>query len=480
MAFRISDRGLTIVAVTILIVSAIVTETSAAPARRHVAPLAPSGLRITPLAATGAQFASLDPHLPDFPAYRAGQAVTTALSPDGKTLLILTSGYNRVFDANGKTILPASQEYVFVFDVSGRAPRQIQALQIPNTYMGMTFAPDGRHFFVSGGVDDNVHFFSSANGRWSEDGASPLKLGHKEAKGLSVKPEVGGLAVTADGSKLLVANFYNDSLSIVPLTNGLPAGPPTEISLQPGSGKPGGTYPYWIAVKGNGTAYISSMRDREIDVVDLSGASPSVSARIAVEGNPNRMVLNRAGTRLYVASDNADIVSLIDTAQNRVLSTVRTIAPPSLVSPGVYYHGVAPNSLALSPDERRLYVTNGGENALAVIALDGAKPAVTGLIPTGYWPNSVSAGANGRMLYVVNGKSVPGPNPKVCAANNFDAAAINMCCSFPKRDFSVCPCPMSAIFPSSHARWRPTIISRSRWTPRTAASWRRSISASSM
>ena len=49
------------------------------------------------------------------------------------------------------------------------------------------------------------------------------------------------------------------------------------------------------------------MRDRQIDVVALEGNAPAVVARIPVKGNPNRMVLNRAGSRLYVASDNADV-----------------------------------------------------------------------------------------------------------------------------------------------------------------------------
>ncbi|MGH8326717.1 MAG: phosphoesterase, partial [Steroidobacteraceae bacterium] len=75
------------------------------------------------------------------------------------------------------------------------------------------------------------------------------------------------------------------------------------------------------------------------------------------------------------------------------------------------YRGVAPNSLALSPDGRRLYVTNGGMNAVAVIALDRETPVVLGLIPTGWYPQAVAAGRLQRRLYVVNSRSNPGPNP---------------------------------------------------------------------
>ena len=94
---------------------------------------------------------------------------------------------------------------------------------------------------------------------------------------------------------------------------------------------PGGEYPFWVVVKGNGpsaTAYVSSIRDREIDVVSLSGA-PAVTARIPVKGQPNKMTLNAAQTLLYVAEDQSDTVDVIDTATNTILETIPVIAPAS-------------------------------------------------------------------------------------------------------------------------------------------------------
>ncbi len=390
-------------------------------------PTAPSGIRVTPLAAAGAQFSQLNPNLPGYPDFIAGQAVTTAIGPDGKTLLILTSGFNRLFDSKGLLIPQVSNEYVFVEDVAGDRPVQKQTLQIPDGYMGVTFAPDGKHFYVSGGTDDDVHVFAPSGAVWFEDKAALVKLGHERGKGLAVKPAAAGIAVSADGRTLVVANFYNDSVSLVPLRQGLPNGTPIEVSLQPGDGTVGGTYLYWVAIKGSDTAYVSSMRDREIDVVAIAGATSHVMARIPVVGNPNRLVLNRLGSRLFVASDNTDTVSVIDTMQGRVVDSVCTIAPPTFLPPGAYFHGVAPNSLALSADEKQLYVTNGGENALAIIALDRTRPVVIGLIPTGYWPNVVSVNGHGRMLYVVNGKSVPGANPGNCSSHDLSPDRLPQC-----------------------------------------------------
>src|SRR6185437_8673467 len=84
--------------------------------------LAPSGIRLTPTAAAGATFVRLHPGLRDFPRYVAGQAVTTATSPDGKTLLVLTSGYNQLSDRAGRVIPADSAEYVFVYDISHGRP----------------------------------------------------------------------------------------------------------------------------------------------------------------------------------------------------------------------------------------------------------------------------------------------------------------------------------------------------------------------
>ena len=62
----------------------------------------PTGAFITPTAAAGADFRPLNPDLPTRPDFVAGQAVSTAVSPDGNTLLVLTSGYNRNNGPDGR------------------------------------------------------------------------------------------------------------------------------------------------------------------------------------------------------------------------------------------------------------------------------------------------------------------------------------------------------------------------------------------
>ncbi len=410
--------------------------TGAAPPAAPPATLLPTGQTITPTAAPGSTFQPLKPGLSDFPDYAVGQAMSEALSPDRKTLLILTSGYNLVKNTASKVIPADSTEWVFVYDLGSATPVQKQVLPVPNSFAGIAFAPDGQHFYVSGGKDDNVHIFALGGGQWAESG-QPIKLGHSLGNGLgkSQAPVAAGLTVSADGKRLVVANLENDSISVLDPVAGTVS---AELDLRPGKngaapGTPGGTYPYWVAIAGNDTAYVSSQRDREVEVVDLSGATPKLKTRIPVPGNPNKMLLNAAQTRLYVAADNADAVSVIDTAGNALLRTLPTsfsgrdrdeqdersdAARPQRHRGERRFRGAAPNSLALSPDEATLYVTNGGINSVAVLRLgherEDGEGGLAGLIPTGWYPQAVQVSGDGNTLYVVNSKSLPGPNPHYC------------------------------------------------------------------
>ena len=140
-----------------------------------------TGQTITPLAPRGASFQPLNPGLADNPSYTVGQAVTTALSPDGKTLLVLTSGYNLFnYTSGAKAGTPNptdSTEWIFVFDITtDNKPVQKQAIPVVNTYNGIAWSPTGLEFFVSGGNQDNVHIYSQVNNAWAEETGSPVAL----------------------------------------------------------------------------------------------------------------------------------------------------------------------------------------------------------------------------------------------------------------------------------------------------------------
>src|ERR1700739_4565834 len=129
----------------------------------------PSGLYITPTAVPGASYLALNPGLGGkLKDVIAGGAVSSALSPDGKTLAVLTGGYNSW--TVGKTNV--TNEYIFIFDVSAGAPVQKQVLALPSTYVGIIFLPSGKKLYLGGGSDDSIHLFTQTSGKWTESGTS--------------------------------------------------------------------------------------------------------------------------------------------------------------------------------------------------------------------------------------------------------------------------------------------------------------------
>jgi DNA-binding beta-propeller fold protein YncE len=385
----------------------------------------PTGQFVTPTAAPGARVDDLLVPEPNGRSRPVGQAVTARASPDGATLLVLTSGFNRTFAPDGRVDPTRSGESIFCYEVGATGAVLTQVLTIPNAFVGLAFAPDGTRFYASGGRDDDVHVFRRERGRWTEEATIALHNG----PGLSLNADpaqkpapigalTAGLAVTADGRRLVAANYEHDSISIVDTGRGAVV---ETLDLRPGKadtaahGVAGGEFPYDVAIRGNDTAFVTSVRDRELVVVAL-GEHARVVRRVPLAGNPNRLLLDRAGRHLFVALDNTDRVAVVDTERLEVVAGgVTRLAPAA--QRGDTRPGASPNALALAPDERTLYVTNGGENSVAVLRVDLAERELEyrGAIPTGWYPNAVVTARDGRTLYVVNGKSPAGPDSSNCA-----------------------------------------------------------------
>ena len=122
-----------------------------------------TGQKITPTAAPSASFELLNPGLADFPNFVPSGALSTAISPDQHTLLILISGHDVLYNAASQVVPADSQEYVFVYDVSAGRPVKKQVLQVPNTFAGIAAT-----VFMSAG--DSMITFTPMRSRQMEAG----------------------------------------------------------------------------------------------------------------------------------------------------------------------------------------------------------------------------------------------------------------------------------------------------------------------
>lgn len=402
----------------------------------------PTGQTLTPLAAPGAQMLRFETGLRSDGDADAAGAMSLALSPDGSTLLALTSGYNTEYhDPDGKPIhFPVSDpltgaasnvttdltQWIFVYHVAADGSLQfVQHIAIPDAFVGLAWAPDGQRFYVSGGIDDRIVVYARQGDAFAldspaiilghnSDDSAPLPkydgginahtpAGVRDPDGLGFTAVAAGLSMSPDGRELVVANMQNDSISLIDTQSRKVT---REVPLYaPGSTSPRGEYPYGLALTATGDGeldrvYVSSMRDGEVDSVRFLYTEVT-AGRIVLGGEPNALLLSRDGSHLYVSNGDLDEVDVIDTASDGLTRRI------SVDRPGQRYRGANPNAMALDPRTQRLYVTLGGENAVAVIDLN--TNSVVGRIPTGWYPTSVAI-VNDHLV-VTDAKSLSGPNP---------------------------------------------------------------------
>jgi YVTN family beta-propeller protein len=371
-----------------------------------------------------------------------------AISPDGKTLVTVNSG-TKPFSTSIITALDSPQPQVAQippgFDSADADPESV--------FMGAAIAPDNRTLYVSEGNNGKVGVFDlvthqrlsslSLDGTFQgtayknsltgtlalmPDGRHllALDLAHFRLVILDVQSKeilssipVGrmpfGLALSPDGRRAYVSNVGMFQYSLIP---GYDPKNPKRTGLDfPAFGFPSAEAKQGATVEGKqipGLGDPNVPDSNSVFVIDIRDpAQPQVLAKVrtgipvgerSVGGSSPGAVV--AGKKLVFVSNAAqDSITLIDARTNKVKKTV--VLEPAESVKGL--RGVLPFGLALSPDEKRLYVACSGINAVAV--LDAHNGKVLGYIPTAWFPARVAIGPDNKTLYVANAKGFgSGPN----------------------------------------------------------------------
>jgi YVTN family beta-propeller protein len=332
----------------------------------------PNGWRITP---AGHQIA-----LPgDLP-------MKMVATPDGKSVLVSTGGYH--------------DHSLSVIDVqSGKITSTIDVIK---TWDGMAADLASGTIYLSGGGHPTRGFGDLLTRIGS---TSPMK-DTLEKPVLAVKMEGGklvpapaltingldeaqrfisGLTLGADGS-LYVLNIQTDT--IYRLSG--------KGFTQQISGKTGYRPHSAVFSPDAKTLAVTYWGDQAVGLLDP--ATLKETARVAVGSHPNEMIWAKDG-RLFVANSGSNTVSVI--VDGKVVESIRTSIDPKAPV------GSTPNSLALSPDGKTLYIANADNNNVAVVNVSNAKESkVEGFIPTGWYPTTVAVSPDGKKLFVGTGKGI--------------------------------------------------------------------------
>ncbi|RYF57360.1 MAG: hypothetical protein EOO39_35535, partial [Cytophagaceae bacterium] len=328
--------------------------------------------------------------------------VNMILTPDRRFAMITGSGareYITVINtANGK----------IVSQIGFNAARKDLPKQKQDLYYGLVLGPvaaDGSHpVYASRGSENMVSLLTLAADGTLTDTKRTIDYPDFDTDELRKTPLYpAGIAVSADGSRLFAAN--NTVLAKQNLTS-------TVSVFDTATGQLVGTvavdgYPFAVAALTTGSnagkkVYVTSEQTGKLFVIDP--ATLQVTRKVGVGSHPIALQFNRAQSQLYIANADSDTVSVVDTKTDRVIRTILLRPTSARALPGA-----TPTGLALSSDEKRLYVTLADMNAVAVV--DMVSASVVGYIPVGWYPTAVGISPDGKRLLVSNAKGVAERNP---------------------------------------------------------------------
>ncbi len=388
----------------------------------------------------------------------AGKSIVTAPHPYGLTI---SNDGNIAVTANSGT-RPLS-----ITIIKNLQSDSVDVLQIPpgsktdgdvlgSVFMGLAISPDNKTVYVSGGEMNKIYLFDIDNGA----SKGTIDCSYVDDSIDYSTGYIGDLVLSHDGKRLYAVDQIGFRMVVIDtekkkLLYSVPVGRyPFGIQLSPDEKKlyvaNVGMFRYaWITSGDsakvrlidfpafayqskemkegihNDTIDIPGLGDpNNIDafsvfVIDLSGSSvPQVVSKIKtghlvgamVEGipavggsSPNSVVAT--DRYVFVSNGNNDNISVISTEKDIVVATI-FLKPDKRIQ---HFRGVIPFGLALSPDNKRLYVAESGINAVAVISIPDFK--VLGHIPTGWFPAKLKVTSDGKKLVVANAKGFgSGPN----------------------------------------------------------------------
>ena len=324
--------------------------------------------------------------------------MSTALSRDGKYLLVLNGGYK-----------PPS-----ISVIETASARVLGSTPVADGWLGLAFAPNSDRVYVGGGSQAAVFEFTLANGTLTPGRTFAVVPSDRR----TAQDFVGDVAFSPDGRLLYAAELYRNSVAVINPQSGM-------VIERYRTGR----RPYRILFHPDGKSFfVSHWADGSVGQYDTATGDQTETVRLG--SHPTDMVWRAGGpaqapadqpawvARLFVAAANTNNVYSVGVTEGRQLSVLESI---NVAMTPMQPAGMTPSALALSPDGKTLFAACSDANAAAVIDLSEERTHVAGFIPTGWYPTAVRVLSSG-VLVVLNGKGLrsypnpDGPNPALKAA----------------------------------------------------------------
>jgi YVTN family beta-propeller protein len=269
---------------------------------------------------------------------------------------------------------------------------------VGKSWYGLTFSNDEKTLYASGGNDNFILAFHINNNKIGS--ADTIMLGKPWPNPICPT----GIAVNRSNTLLYTVTKEDSSLYIIDIATRRVISK-TKLAAEAYS---------CILSPDEKTLYISIWGGEKLGFYNTRSKDISY---IKVGSHPNELLLNKKGTRLFVANANDNSVSIINTSTRRVSETISTSLYPTQLT------GSTTNGLALSSNEGTLFIANADNNCLAVFDVSKyGNSKSMGFIPVGWYPTNLKVAGN--KIIVANGKGFTsmanplGPQPVKKADNN--------------------------------------------------------------
>ena len=268
----------------------------------------------------------------------------------------------------------------------------LHELVIDKAWYGLAFSDDDQSLYVSAGYDNRINVYSTKGDQ--------LTLRDSILLGKAWPEKIGPAGIAINSKKQLLYTVTRDDSSLYIIHTGNKS-ILHQIKL--------GAEAYSCILSPDHTILYVSLWGGD-QVLKINASNGNIITRLQVGDNPNEIILNKKGDKLFVANANDNSVSVIRTTDMKVMETLNAALYADAVP------GSTSNGLALSADEERLYIANADNNALAVFEVEEAGSSKSlGFIPVGWYPTNVRV--VGKKVFVTNGKGFNslanpnGPNP---------------------------------------------------------------------
>jgi YVTN family beta-propeller protein len=294
------------------------------------------------------------------------------VSPDGKLFAFTNTGY--------------THHALHIVDLA--TEKEIATFQMEQAWSGLTFSPKGDRIYVSNGANykaSDIQIFD----RWDNGGWKEARVGYNLYGAQKEQTAVAWLGTSPDGAILYALNNSDQQLYIVDTHGGRAV---ARLHV--------GDHPIAARLSRDGkTVYVANLGSANVAIVDVSDLShPAIVGTLATDPHPNDVAVTADG-RLFVSCGNTNNVIAFDLKTRQRLEVISTALGPKAPA------GSTPNSLALSPDGKRLYVANADNNSVSVIDVgDREKSRPLGFLPTGWYPTMVATSGDGKRIIVGSGK----------------------------------------------------------------------------